>query len=130
MEGNRSKWISEFEYPRPLQEVKVGDARGLYLNATIAYSYFRDVSPLYPELITESGRVSLLLHTVCPKNFFGRVYKLYRHKRDKREVFFIVIPKHLRSAIIMGKKRVMYNVKLLLDDSAHKVVHIELYGGI
>jgi hypothetical protein len=130
MEVDRSKWVLDFENPWPLQEVKVGDARGLYLNATFAYSYLRNVKVVFPELITESGSYSLLLHTVCPQNYSARKYKIYSHKRGARKVHFIIIPKHLRSAILRGKKRAMYTMKVFLDNNAHTVIEIELYGGI
>lgn len=129
MVESASKWISEFEFPHPLQEHSIGDARGIYINSHIAYSYFRDVKFFYPELLTEEGRVILLMRTKCPMDFYGRVYRLYKHKRNKRIVFFIPMPKHLRSAIAQGRKRVMYDVQLLLDESGNKIVKINVFGG-
>jgi hypothetical protein len=129
MVGSTSRWVVEFSYDHPVQEHSIGDARGIYVNSNIAYSYFRDVKFFYPELLTEDSRVILLMRTKCPMDFYGRVYRLYKHKRNNRIVFFIPLPKHLRSAIAMGKKRVMYQVDLLLDEAGNKVVKINVFGG-
>ena len=129
MSGLNNNWITEYEYSHPLKEVQTGDAKTLYINSTIAYSYFRDVKFFYPELISEAGENILLLHTVAPQDWYGNPYKLYQHSRNGKKVFFIPLPKHLRSAIARSKRKVMYKVKIMLNSNADKVIVIENYGG-
>ena len=129
MSGLNDDWVTEYEYPHPLKEVQTGDSKTLYINSTIAYSYFRDVDYFYPELLSNAGEQKLLLHTVAPKDWYGNTYKLYRHKRKGKQVFFIPLPKHLRSAIAGSKRKVMYKVKIMLDHNADKVIVIKNYGG-
>jgi hypothetical protein len=122
-------WVTEFEYPHPLTEYKVGDSRGVYVNSNIAYSYFRDVEYLYPELYTKEGKVYLLMHTECPPEFYGRVYKMYKHKGNGRIKFFIILPKHIRAALVQQRKKIMWNVQIMMDDKSKKVIVLDVYGG-
>jgi len=125
----QTKWILEYKNPKSLIEYKIGSICGLHINSTIAYSYLNDVTYLYPQLISENGVQSLILHTKQPSQFFGRVYKIYRHKQKNRVRFYIPIPSHCRSALVSGRRRVMYDFLIYFDEHGEKVFMIKQSGG-
>jgi hypothetical protein len=125
----QDKWVQEYKTPYPVKEHQVGDGNGIYLNSIIAYSYFKDIERLFPELRTDDGRTYILFHSACPKNYCGRAYKIYKLKRGNRFCFYLPIPKHLRAAVVQGKRKVMYDFTVFLDENAANVIQVELYGG-
>lgn len=129
MSQKEDEWICEFETPVPSMEQRVGDGRGLYVNANIAYSYFKNIQYLYPELRFEDGQNILLYRTRCPQDFFGRFYKLYRLKRGNRICFFIPIPKFCRAALAKQRKRMMYKYKIYFDEEGDAIIKIIPFGG-
>jgi len=128
MNQEQNNWIIEYETPNPLLEQQVGDAKGLYVNSAIAYSYLRDVDRLYPVHLTLNGKLAILFHTICPSDYDSRSYKIYKQKRGNRTCYFIPLPKPFRSGILQGKRKGMFLLKVMLSDLGEKLILIDLYS--